>query len=76
MAGDSCGASKVVAVDGEKAPQTAAFCFNAQDHLCAVETINWPAYHALSRKALSGGRVITRAHLESADYVLKTALKS
>jgi 3-phenylpropionate/trans-cinnamate dioxygenase ferredoxin reductase component len=76
MAGDSYGASKVVTVDGEKAPQTAAFCFNAQDHLCAVETINWPAYHALSRKALSGGRVITRAHLESADYVLKTALKS
>jgi 3-phenylpropionate/trans-cinnamate dioxygenase ferredoxin reductase subunit len=76
MAGDSFGASKVVAVDGEKVPQVAAFCFNAQDHLCAVETINWPAYHALSRKALSDGRVITRAHLESADYVLKTALKS
>ncbi|MGE4634449.1 MAG: FAD-dependent oxidoreductase [Arenicellales bacterium] len=76
MAGDSCGASTVVAVDGEKAPQAAVFCFNAQDHLCAVETINWPAYHALSRKALSDGRVITRGHLESADYVLKTALKS
>jgi 3-phenylpropionate/trans-cinnamate dioxygenase ferredoxin reductase subunit len=76
MAGDSCGTSKVVAVDGEKAPQTAAFCFNTQDHLCALETINWPAYHALSRKALSDGRIITRAHLESADYVLKTALKS
>ena len=76
IAGDSYGASKVVAVGGEKAPQTAAFCFNAKDHLCALETINWPAYHALSRKALSDGRVITRAHLESADYALKTALKN
>jgi hypothetical protein len=66
MAGDSFGASKVVAVDGEKVPQAAAFCFNKQDHLCAVEAINWPAYHALSRKALSDDRVITRAHLESA----------
>ena len=76
MAGESYGASKVVAVDGEKAPQAAAFCFNAQDHLCALETINWPAYHALSRKALSVGRIITRAHLESAGYVLKAALKN
>ena len=50
--------------------------FDGQEHLCAVETINWPAYHALSRKALSDGRVISRDQLAGADFDLKAALKS
>jgi len=75
MAGDSRDASETVTVDGTQAPQAAAFCFDGQGHLCAVETINWPAYHALSRKALSDGRLISRDQLAAADFDLKAALK-
>ena len=75
MAGDSRDASETVTVDGTQAPQAAAFCFDGQGHLCAVETINWPAYHALSRKALSDGRLISRDELAAADFDLKAALK-
>ncbi|MBT6348454.1 MAG: FAD-dependent oxidoreductase [Proteobacteria bacterium] len=75
MAGDSGNASETVIVEGAQAPQVAAFCFDAQEHLCALETINWPAYHALSRKALSDGRVIGREALAAADFDLKAALK-
>ena len=75
MAGDSRDASETVTVDGAQAPQAAAFCFDGQEHLCAVETINWPAYHALSRKALADGRVISRDQLAAADFDLKAALK-
>lgn len=75
MAGVSQDANKVVLIEGAQAPQAAAFCFDSEENLCALETINWPAYHALSRKALSDGRVISRASLVSADFDLKTALK-
>lgn len=75
MAGVSQDANKVVLIEGAQAPQAAAFCFDSEENLCALETINWPAYHALCRKALSDGRVISRASLVSADFDLKTALK-
>ena len=75
MAGDSSDASETVIVEGAQPPQAAAFCFDAQNHLCALETINWPAYHALSRKALSDERVISRDELAAADFDLKAALK-
>jgi 3-phenylpropionate/trans-cinnamate dioxygenase ferredoxin reductase subunit len=75
MAGVSQDANKVVMIEGAQAPQAAAFCFDSEENLCALETINWPAYHALCRKALSDGRVISRASLVSADFDLKTALK-
>jgi len=75
MAGVSQDANEVVMMEGAQSPQTAAFCFDSEDNLCALETINWPAYHALCRKALSDGRVISRASLSAADFDLKTALK-
>ena len=75
MAGVSQDADKVVMIEGAQSPQAAAFCFDSEDTLCAPETINWPAYHALSRKALSDGRIISRASLSTADFDLKTALK-
>jgi len=75
MAGDSSDASETVIVEGAQPPQAAAFCFDAHNHLCALETINWPAYHALSRKALSDGRVIGREVLTSVEFDLKAALK-
>ena len=75
MAGVSQDANEVVMIEGAQSPQAAAFCFDSEDNLCALETINWPAYHALCRKALSDGRVISRASLSAADFDLKTALK-
>ncbi len=75
MAGDSQSANEVVMIDGAQSPQAAAFCFDSERNLCALETINWPAYHALSRKALSDGRNISQESLSAADFDLKTVLK-
>ena len=75
MAGDSRDASEISIIEGSQPPQVAVFCFDAENHLCAVETINWPAYHALSRKALSDRRIVSREQLAAVNFDLKTALK-
>ena len=71
MAGDSRDASEISIIEGSQPPQVAAFCFDAENHLCAVETINWPAYHALSRKAMSDGRIVSREQLAAVNFDLK-----
>ena len=74
MAGVSQSSTETVIIEGDQPPRMAAFCFK-EGVLCAVETINWPAYHALSRKALSDGRIITHDQLGRVEFNLKSALK-
>jgi 3-phenylpropionate/trans-cinnamate dioxygenase ferredoxin reductase subunit len=72
--GVSKGLTETIIIERDEPPRKAAFCFK-EGVLRAVETINWPAYHSLSRKALSAGQIITRNALEAADYGLKAMLK-
>jgi len=72
--GVSKGLTETIIIECDEPPRKAAFCFK-EGVLRAVETINRRAYHALSRKALSDGRVITRNALGATDYGLKAMLK-
>lgn len=52
----------------------ATFCFNDDEMLIAVETVNQPRIHLAARKALIAPRTLTVSDLERAQFDLRAAL--